>query len=227
MNSADSGPPPTAGESPAAQPNPATTRTTRVAWWLYAVFFLSGTAALIYQIAWQRALFAVYGLDILSVTVVVTAFMLGLGLGSLLGGALSKIWPRSAIPLFAVSELGIGAFGFFSVALFQKVAASTGGLGHLATGVVAFLLVVIPTTLMGATLPLLVAHATNRSGNVGRSVGNLYFVNTLGAAFGAYLTVRVLLGLLGLSATVQATAGLNASLGLFVLACHWPKRRTT
>ena len=198
-----------------------------MAWWLYAFFFLSGTAALIYQIAWQRALFAVYGLDILSVTVVVTAFMLGLGLGSLLGGALSKIWPRSAIPLFAVSELGIGAFGFFSVALFQKVAASTGGLGHLATGVVAFLLVVIPTTLMGATLPLLVAHATNRSGNVGRSVGNLYFVNTLGAAFGAYLTVRVLFGLLGLSATVQATAGLNASLGLFVLACHWPKRRTT
>ena len=112
-----------------------------------------------------------------------------------------------------------------SVALFQKVAATTGGLGHLATGVVAFFLVVIPTTLMGATLPLLVAHATNRSGNVGRSVGNLYFVNTLGAAFGAYLTVRVLLGLLGLSATVKATAGLNASLGLFVLACHWPKRR--
>jgi predicted membrane-bound spermidine synthase len=225
VNSADSGPPPSAGESPAAHPNPSTTGTPGVAWWLYAVFFLSGTAALIYQIAWQRALFAVYGLDILSVTVVVTAFMLGLGLGSLLGGALSKIWPRSAIPLFAVSELGIGAFGFFSVSLFQKVAASTGGLGHLATGVVAFFLVVIPTTLMGATLPLLVAHATNRSGNVGRSVGNLYFVNTLGAAFGAYLTVRVLLGLLGLSATVQATAGLNASLGLFVLACHWPKRR--
>lgn len=225
MNSADSGPPPSAGESPAAHPNPSAAGTAGVAWWLYAVFFLSGTAALIYQIAWQRALFAVYGLDILSVTVVVTAFMLGLGLGSLLGGALSKIWPRAAIPLFAVSELGIGAFGFFSVSLFQKVAASTGGLGHLATGVVAFFLVVIPTTLMGATLPLLVAHATNRSGNVGRSVGNLYFVNTLGAAFGAYLTVRVLLGLLGLSATVQATAGLNASLGLFVLACHWPKRR--
>lgn len=225
MNSADSGPPPSGGESPAAHPNPSTAGTTGVAWWLYVVFFLSGTAALIYQIAWQRALFAVYGLDILSVTVVVTAFMLGLGLGSLLGGALSKIWPRAAIPLFAVSELGIGAFGFFSVVLFQKVAASTGGLGHLATGVVAFFLVVIPTTLMGATLPLLVAHATNRSGNVGRSVGNLYFVNTLGAAFGAYLTVRVLLGLLGLSVTVQATAGLNASLGLFVLACHWPKRR--
>ena len=87
MNSSDSGSPPPASESPAIAPNPAVSRPQVVAWWLFPVFFLSGTAALIYQIAWQRALFAVYGLDILSVTVVVTAFMLGLGIGSLLGGA--------------------------------------------------------------------------------------------------------------------------------------------
>ena len=180
---------------------------------------------MIYQICWQRALFAVYGLDVLSVTVVVTAFMLGLGVGSLLGGALSKNWPGATVPLFAASEIGIGAFGVFSIALFHLVAASTGGLSHLATGVVAFLLVVFPTTLMGATLPLLVAYATRQSGNVGRSVGNLYFFNTLGAAFGAYLAVRLLLGLWGLSTTVKATAGLNAGLGLLVLACHRFQRK--
>ncbi len=57
---------------------------------LYAVFFVSGFPALIYQIVWQRALFVIYGLDAVSVTIVVTAFMLGLGLGSLAGGALSR-----------------------------------------------------------------------------------------------------------------------------------------
>lgn len=58
--------------------------------WLYLVFFVSGFPALLYQIVWQRALFTLYGVNIESVTVVVTAFMLGLGFGSLFGGALSR-----------------------------------------------------------------------------------------------------------------------------------------
>src|SRR5579862_6413789 len=55
-------------------------------YWLYGLFFLSGFPALIYQIVWQRTLFIIYGVNVESVTVVVTAFMLGLGLGSLVGG---------------------------------------------------------------------------------------------------------------------------------------------
>jgi spermidine synthase len=55
----------------------------------YLLFFLSGFPALIYQIVWQRALFALYGVDIESATLIVTIFMLGLGLGSLAGGWLS------------------------------------------------------------------------------------------------------------------------------------------
>src|SRR5712692_4730507 len=56
----------------------------------YLLFFLSGFPALLYQIVWQRALFTIYGVNVESVTVVVSAFMLGLGLGSLAGGSLSK-----------------------------------------------------------------------------------------------------------------------------------------
>ena len=184
--------------------------------WLAVVFFLSGGAALVYQIVWQRALFVIYGLDAVSVTIVVTAFMLGLGLGSLAGGALSRAYPKKVVTLFAISELGIALFGFFSLNLFTAVAGLTQGIGHLATGIVAFLLVVIPTTLMGATLPLLVAHAVTRSGNMGRSVSTLYFVNTLGAAAGAFVAASVLLSALGLSSTVHAAAGLNAGLGVIV-----------
>ena len=57
---------------------------------LYAVFFVSGFPALIYQIVWQRSLFTIYGVDSESIAVVVTAFLLGLGIGSLLGGTLSR-----------------------------------------------------------------------------------------------------------------------------------------
>src|SRR3977135_2333362 len=59
--------------------------------WVYVLFFISGFPALIYQIVWQRALFTIYGVNIESVTLVVSAFMLGLGLGSLLGG----VWSRT------------------------------------------------------------------------------------------------------------------------------------
>lgn len=192
--------------------------------WLFPVFFLSGSAALVYQVVWQRALYAIYGVDILSVTIVVTAFMLGLGLGSLAGGALSRRYPRAAVTLFALSELGIGLYGAFSLRLFALIAEVTHGIGHVATGGVAFLLVVLPVMLMGATLPLLVAHATSRSRNVGRSLGNLYFTNTLGAAFGAFLAARYLLGGLGLRATAEVAAALNVFLGVLVMVLRRGRR---
>ncbi|WP_437953777.1 fused MFS/spermidine synthase [Sorangium sp. So ce296] len=192
--------------------------------WLFPVFFLSGSAALVYQVVWQRALYAIYGVDILSITVVVTAFMLGLGLGSLAGGALSRRHPRAAVTLFAIAELGIGLYGALSLRLFALIAGVTHGIGHVAAGGVAFLLVVPPVMLMGATLPLLVGHATSRSHNVGRSLGNLYFANTLGAAFGAFLAARFLLGGLGLRATTEVAATLNVLLGVLVMALRRRRR---
>ncbi len=79
--------------------------------WIYAVFLLSGFAALLYQIVWQRALYAIYGINVESVTMVVTAFMLGLGLGSLGGGVVSKDPKRPVLLMFSLVELGIGLFG--------------------------------------------------------------------------------------------------------------------
>jgi predicted membrane-bound spermidine synthase len=176
---------------------------------IYAVFAASGAAALLYQVVWQRALFAVYGINIESVTVVVTAFMLGLGLGGLVGGALSRRPRRSLLALFAVAELGVGLFGFFSLGIFRWVGASTLRAPPAVTALSTFLLVLAPTLLMGATLPLLVAHAVRRSGNVGRSVGLLYFVNTLGSAAASLAAVVFVLGRFGETGTVRLAAGLN------------------
>lgn len=192
---------------------------------LAALFFLSGFAALVYQVVWQRTLFAIYGINIESVTVVVTAFMLGLGLGSLAGGAISKDPQRRVVAWFGAVELAIGVFGLLSLPLFRAVGQATLGLSPPLVALVTFLLVLLPTMLMGGTLPLLVAHFARASRNVGRSVGLLYFINTLGSAFASAAAVFLLLPKLGQTHAVWAAAALNgvASVSAFVL--HLRARR--
>jgi len=126
--------------------------------WIYLLFFTSGIPAIIYQIVWQRALFALYGINIQSVTIVVSAFMLGLGLGSLAGGALSQNKRFSPVTLFAAAELGAAIYGLASLKIFHLVAQATLTEPIWITGLLSFALVVVPTTLMGSTLPLLIEH---------------------------------------------------------------------
>jgi spermidine synthase len=188
--------------------------------WIYVVFFLSGFAALLYQIVWQRALYAIYGINVESVTMIVTAFMLGLGLGSLGGGIVSKDPKRPVLLLFSLVELGIGLFGIISLAVFHAVGRATLAMSAPATFLVTFLLVLVPTLLMGSTLPLLVAHLVRKSGNVGKSVGTLYFVNTLGSAFASAAAVLVVLGEAGQAGSVQLAAALNVVVSLLAYVAH-------
>jgi predicted membrane-bound spermidine synthase len=181
--------------------------------WVLILFFCSGFPALIYQIVWQRALFGFYGVNVESVTIVVSAFMFGLGIGSLWGGALSR---RSNLPLlrlFAAAEIGTAAFGLISLRLFRAVAEFTAGASPLAVGVLSFTLVALPTILMGATLPLLVEHLVQRSRNVGYAVGALYFANTLGSAVACFVAGDVLMRVLGQSGSVGVAAAINLFVG--------------
>ncbi len=188
--------------------------------WIYVIFLLSGFAALLYQIVWQRALYAIYGINIESVTMVVTAFMLGLGLGSLAGGIVSKESKRPVLLYFSLVELGIGLFGMASLAIFHAVGNVTLGMSALATFFVTFLLVLFPTVLMGSTLPLLVAHLVRENKNVGKSVGTLYFVNTLGSAFASAASVLFILGRTGQSGSVRIAALLNFTVSLLAYVAH-------
>ena len=177
--------------------------------WIYPVFFLSGFAALLYQVIWQRTLLTIYGTNVESVAIVVTAFLLGLGLGSLAGGALSKVPSCSPLILFCVAELCIGCFGLVSLGLFHWVGGFTLGLSTWGTSVTALLLVLFPTLFMGGTLPLLTAHAVASNGNVGRSVGLLYFINTFGSALASLFAAIFLLRAMGLQNTTWLAALLN------------------
>ena len=187
--------------------------------WIALVFFASGFAALVYQVVWQRALFALFGINTEAVTVIVTDFLLGLGIGSLVGGYFSR-FVRHPLVLFALSEFGIALFGLVSLDLFKRVGANALDLSAVGTGLTTFLLLLVPTLLMGMTLPLLVVHLVRQSGNVGRSTSLLYFVNTAGSGIASLMAVILLLPHLGEHGSVRVAALTNLSVGVVVLMKH-------
>jgi spermidine synthase len=189
-----------------------------------AVFFVSGFPALIYQITWQRSLFALYGINVEAVTVVIAGFLFGLGIGSLAGGRLScnPRWPLLA--LFGTIELSIGLFGMVSLRLFELVGAQTLFLPIAGTTAAVLGLLFMPTLLMGSTLPILTAYLVTRAKNVGNSVGLLYCVNTLGSAIACFACAFGLARLLGMQGMVNLAAAINIMIGAAALAEAWRTR---
>ncbi len=183
---------------------------------LRLVFLVSGFAAILYQVVWQRTLFAVVGINVEAATLIVTAFILGLGLGSLAGGRLSRAEPRGLILRFAAVEAGIGGFGLISLPLLHAVGRWTLGLPPAATAVIVFGAILPPTMGMGATLPILVAYHVRRFGNVGSAVGGLYFINTLGSALAALVAAYSLMRVLGQTRVVWLAAACNLAVATTV-----------
>jgi len=192
---------------------------------VHGVFVVSGVAALLYQLIWQRSLLLLYGSNTESVAMVVSAFLIGLGFGSISGGAVSKIERAPLVLLFSGAELLIGLYGIFSLRLFHWVGEYTLTAGTLQTGALAFALVLVPTLLMGATLPLLVAYRVKENGHVGRSVSWLYFVNTLGAGLGSIAGAVVFFAAYGLAGTARIAATLNLSSALAILSLALLRRK--
>ncbi len=187
---------------------------------LMGLFFLSGVPALLYQLVWQRALFRIFGVNIESVTIVVTAFMVGLGLGSLAGGWLSKRANLKLLPMLAAIELATALFGLFSLQIFDQAGDWALGLPLPATAAVTLVLVLVPTLLMGATLPILVGHLSRSLGNTGQSVGLLYYVNTLGAGAACLAGAAVIFPFVGMSGSVRIAVGLNLAVSAGALLVH-------
>jgi predicted membrane-bound spermidine synthase len=193
---------------------------------LLALFFLSGFPALIYQLVWQRALFRIFGVNIESVTVTVTAFMLGLGLGSLAGGLISRKQKLSPLLILAGIEGLTGLFGHFSMGIFERAGTLVLGEPLIVTAAVTLGLVLIPTLLMGATLPLLVGYAVRVSSSVGNSVGRLYYVNTLGAGAVCLLAALVLFPFQqSMQGAVDLAVAMNAVIALAACVVHMRGRK--
>ncbi len=179
-------------------------------------FLFSGAAGLIYQVAWQRILFASFGVDLVSVCIIVSTFMLGLGCGALLGGQAADRWPEYAIAIFSTCEALVGLFGIASPHLIRAVAELLGTASIGISALANFLLVLPPTILMGATLPVLVAHFVRGWKNTGAATGFLYSINTIGAMFGAFATGFWLFNFIELDQVIYLAAVINITVALLI-----------
>jgi spermidine synthase len=200
--------------------SPASVRTLPVA----ICFFLSGAAALILQVLWTRMLGHVFGATALAVSTTLTVFMAGLALGSHLGGKRAPTLKRPLLA-FAVLETAVGLYGLLVPTLLDLlpvVQRSVGlELGFWGYAVFRFLMVAVvlalPTTAMGATLPILAQGVVERSERMAAQVGALYAANTFGAVAGAFMAGFWLIPTYGIEATVYLAAAIDLTVALLVV----------
>ncbi|HEV3259044.1 MAG TPA: fused MFS/spermidine synthase [Gemmataceae bacterium] len=208
------------------RPIPADTVSYGVPGWLYMLFFLSGISGLMYEVVWVRMLTRILGSTVYATSTVLAAFMAGLALGSFLIG---RILHRARRPLlwYAAVELGIGVSAVLSLAMPERMipvyrviyqaagesrAWLTAGQGGLA-----LVVLLTPTVLMGATLPLLCAFGSRYRESFGQYVGTLYARNTLGAVVGVLASGFILIGAVGETNTILAGVVLNGGVALAAL----------
>lgn len=188
------------------------------------LFLFSGISALLYQVSWQRILGIFSGMHIYSITMIVTAFMAGLGFGNFFGGRWAdRLPPATATRAFAGCELFIGLFALASPWLYYDVAYLRLGFlvrTPIVLPTVHLALLIVPTFLMGASLPLLCRGLVRSTAQAARSIGILYGLNTLGAALGAWGAVWYLIGAFGFVGTIRVGVAFNfaAALGAWFLA---------
>jgi spermidine synthase len=191
---------------------------------VWALFLSSGACALIYEVLWCRQLGLIFGNTAHSISTVLTAFMGGLALGSFLGGRLAHRFERPFM-VYGVLEIAIGVycaalpllFGDSSplVPLYRSLYGADGSSSLVAVRlVVSFILLIIPTTFMGMTLPLLTQFLVRSKSTMGKTVGTLYALNTLGAVVGAVLAGFILLPHFGKVTTNWIAVVLNLLLGV-------------
>jgi spermidine synthase len=201
--------------------------------WFYAFFFISGFCSLVYEVVWLRLAVAKFGVTTPLVSIVLSVFMAGLGIGSWAGGKFIRRFDKSSaaapLRLYALLELLIGLSGFAVPLMFdagyhllQNSGRSLvwGSSGYYLGSGGWILIALLPwCTCMGATFPF--AMAAIRKVNLqeaGHSFSFLYLANVLGAVAGTLIPAFVLIELFGFRATLYIASALNGLLALGVVA---------
>jgi spermidine synthase len=200
---------------------------------LVGCLFVSGATALVYEVVWLRMLGLVFGHTVYALTTILAAFMGGLGLGSYVFGRRAAGF-ADPIRTYGVLEIGIGVSCALTPSLFWLASRLYLGLhatlttSYAAFSFVQFVLVfatlLVPTALMGATLPVLVQGLVRNDRDISRTVGLLYAVNTFGAVVGVALAGYVLLPEWGNRTVLWAAAGSNVAIGLVAIGYGWGRR---
>ncbi|HKA32391.1 MAG TPA: fused MFS/spermidine synthase, partial [Candidatus Binatia bacterium] len=191
----------------------------------FLCFFLSGAAGLIYEVVWTRMLTQIFGNTTYAIATVLAAFMAGLAVGSYLFGRIADRGKNDFL-LYGILEAGVGLYGIAVPWLFQvgrhiyiplyHLNESLPFVFNLMLFVLSFFLLVLPTMLMGATLPVLSRFFVRSYAQIGRRVGDLYGTNTLGAVLGCAISGYFLIPTFGMRRTVFIAAGMNLAIALVI-----------
>lgn len=199
-----------------------------------AFFVASGAAGLIYQVAWVRILSMIFGVTVHAVSAVLAGFMAGLALGSFVAGRVAER-VRNPLLVYGIVEIGIGGAGLLTPGAFRALRDVYPALNHwiettapaLAGGIpfgdalptvlrllLAFAILLVPTSLMGATLPIMLKSSLIRGSSLSGSVSLLYAINTMGAIAGTVAAGFYLISQYGVLASIQVAVALNVTVGL-------------
>ena len=206
------------------------------------LFFLSGATGLVYEVVWHRMLVLVFGSTAFATATILASFMFGLALGSFCFGRLADRY-RDPLKVYAYLEAGIGVFALLFPVILSGVTAAYVGiyqqfdatfyLFSLLRFILSFLILVIPSFLMGGTLPVLSKLFIREFGRLGAGIGSLYGTNTLGAVVGTFSAGFFFIILFGAKETTYIAAAVNilvaaAAFGLsrFAPLQHQDNRRT-
>ncbi|MBI3009935.1 MAG: fused MFS/spermidine synthase [Candidatus Omnitrophica bacterium] len=194
---------------------------------IYACYFLSGALGLVYQILWLRKLLLVFGSTVHAVSTILAVFFMGLALGSWLFGKWIDKHEQAGLRWYGYLELGVGLYALLTPILFDSIRhlyiplyrASSFSTGVLvaASFVCASLILLIPTTLLGGTFPVLSRFLIRTRAERGTKIARLYGINTAGAMVGTLLVYYVGLPFLGLTRTLVCAATLNVGIGILCL----------
>ena len=195
---------------------------------IFVCFFISGFCSLLYEVLWTRLAFAHFGIITPVLSLVVSVFMLGLGIGSVFGGRLAAFGTQrfriSPLYLYAAAEgcVAIGAFvvpnlfNWSAMLLVQAGAASS--VRFLILSAACIVVALLPWCVaMGATIPLMMAFVRGVNPGTRESFSFLYSANVFGAAAGAILTAMVLIELFGLRGTYMLAAAGNAAIAMIAI----------
>jgi len=202
---------------------------------ILSIFFITGLTGLAYELVWIRLLILSFGSTQFAITTVLSTFMAGLALGSIIFGRVVDKY-RFPLRVYAAIEIVLGVYcvlspWIFSIAreVYLSLSPATGDTTYQAwfepvQFMMAFIVLIVPTTLMGGTLPALVKHLASISGRIGYHTAVPYAVNTLGAVTGCLATGLFALYYIGINATVYIAGIIDILAGALLLALYWKER---
>jgi spermidine synthase len=187
---------------------------------------ISGFCSLAYEVFWTRALIFILDNTSHAFATMLSAFLFGLALGSMIVAR----WVGSTKRLFitfGIIEVFIGFFALLSIPVFGNLGVSVGGassytetnqwLWVLTRFGRSFLMMLIPTVLMGMTIPIATSIYTKGKTGVGSAVGRVFAINTMGGVLGSIMAGFLLIPLIGISGSIMMVATINATIGIALI----------